>query len=291
MHVLVTGTGGLLGSNVATMAESAGETVTATYHNREPTIRGDCEELDITNTEQISNVLAGYDPDVLVNCAAMTDVDECEHNPEKAQRVNGDAPGELARLADNHNIKLVQISTNYVFDGRKQERYEPDDETGPIQVYGRSKFRGERQVNKNHPNPLIVRPSFVYGRNETNELLGFPAWVLSRIQGGVSTPLFTDQYVTPTRAGSAAKTILELCRRDATGTFHSAATNCVTPYEFGTTLAEITGESITTLKRGRLSDVDRPAKRPRYTCLSVAETEQQLERSEPTLREDIAALF
>jgi len=291
MDLLVTGAGGLLGSNLATATESAGKSVIATYHNRKPQIQGNCEKLDITNKERIDSILRSYDPNVLINCAAMTDVDKCEQNPEKARLVNGDAPGMLAHLASKYDVKLVQISTDYVFDGRVQNWYEPGDETGPIQAYGRSKLRGERQVKKEHSNPLIIRLSFVYGRIETGELKGFPAWVLDRIQEGISTSLFTDQYVTPTRAGSAATTILDLCRRDATGTFHSAATDCVTPHEFGTALVETIGEPTTNLAQGCLADIDRPAERPQNTCLSVTKTEQQLDRSEPTLRKDLDVLF
>jgi dTDP-4-dehydrorhamnose reductase len=291
MDVLVTGAGGLLGSNVAAVAANRGYSVLGTYHNREPELDVETAQLEITDADQFAELLATHAFDVVINCAAMTDVDGCEQHPEQARRVNGNAPGEMASIAAQQETDFVQVSTDYVFNGRRDGRYEPADETNPIQEYGRSKELGEKTVQNEHRGALIVRLSFVYGRNGQGTIEGFPAWVLDRLEREESTPLFTDQYITPTRAGSAAETILDLCGEAVTGTVHVAAQDCVTPYEFGTTLAELAGESTTLLEEGRMVDVDRLAARPKNTCLAVEQTESLLGRAQPTLEEDLLALL
>ncbi|MCY4732437.1 SDR family oxidoreductase [Natronomonas gomsonensis] len=291
MDVLVTGAGGLLGSNVAAVAADRGYSVLGTYHNREPELDVETAQLDITDADQFAELFATHAFDAVINCAAMTDVDGCEQHSEQARRVNGNAPGEMASIAAQHGIDFVQISTDYVFDGRRDGRYAPGDETNPIQEYGRSKALGEETVRDGHPEALIVRLSFVYGRNNQGTIEGFPAWVLDRLAREESTPLFTDQFITPTRAGSAAETTLDLSREATTGTVHVAAQDCVTPFELGTTLAELAGEPVDLLEEGRMADVDRPAVRPKNTCLAVEQTESLLGRAQPTLEEDLLALL
>jgi dTDP-4-dehydrorhamnose reductase len=291
MRFLVTGCGGLLGSNIAMAAKRRGATAIATYHNREPEVPGSRVQFDITNLTKFEELLSTHEPDFIINCAAMTDVDGCEENPKEARRVNGDTPGKLAGIAADQGIGFVQVSTDYVFDGESDGRYEPHDETAPIQEYGRTKLLGERRVIVKHADSLIVRLSFVYGRDDTDSIEGFPGWVLDRLQREEETSLFTDQHITPTRAESAAETILELCGKGATGTFHVAARDCVTPYEFGTTLADLAGESKSLVTKGRMADIERAAERPRNTCLSVAETEAAIGQPQPTLEQDLRALL
>jgi dTDP-4-dehydrorhamnose reductase len=291
MRLLVTGAGGLLGSNIVEAAQLSDISVIATYHTQNPDVEVPCVQFDITDPTQLEASFSTHEPDVVINCAAMTDVDACEETPEQSREVNGAAPGKLAEIAADREVNFVQISTDYVFDGRSDEPYEPDDATNPIQEYGRTKLLGETRVRDRHPSPLIARLSFVYGRSLTGPLEGFPGWVLGRLRDNEETPLFTDQHITPTRAGAAAETILEFCQKGSTGTFHVAAKDCVTPYEFGRELADLTGEPLTLLTKGRMADVERPAKRPKNTCLSVARTEAELERPQPTLKEDLEALL
>lgn len=289
MPVLVTGAGGLLGGAIARAASAVDIPVLATYHTRKPEIAAPCEQLDITETGQFESLVRTYEPETVINCAAMTDVDGCEEHPEQARAVNGDAPGELARVVARHDIGFIQISTDYVFSGEQERRYEPDDETAPKQVYGRSKLRGEKAVRAAHPNPWIVRLSFVYGRTEHDEPAGFPAWVLDRLERAESTPLFTDQYITPTRAESAAQTILKLTGKQSGETVHVAARDCITPYEFGMRLAEFTEHPTELLEEGSMADIDRAAVRPKNTCLSVDRIESILRNEQPTFEADLRA--
>lgn len=292
MELLVLGANGLLGSNVVAEATSRGLSVTATYHTEPPALNVDFRQLDIRDTGDFADLCAGVEPDAVVNCAAMTDVDGCEHKPSRAESVNGQAPGQLAGVAADSGASFVQVSTDYVFDGERDAPYPEDAEPNPIQVYGRSKLLGERTVRDSHPAPLIPRLSFVYGRQAgTGELEGFPAWVRSRLSGGESIPAFVDQHVTPTRAGHAAGAILDLLDSGAAGVVHVACRTCCTPYEIARMIAEAEGYSPELVERGRLSDVDRPAARPAHTCLEVGLVEQLLDRDQPVLADDLDAVL
>ena len=291
MDVLVVGANGLLGSNVVAEALDRNFPVTAAYHSTPPAIDVEAYQLDIADQQAVDRVLETTSPDVVVNCAAMTDVNACTEHPEKAKELNGFAPGRFAQSTDERDIEFVHVSTDYIFDGDEEERYTETDEPNPIQAYGRSKLLGECRVEESHSGPIIPRLSFVYGlRGDTDRLEGFPAWVRGRLDAGEEVPLFTDQRITPTRAGHAAEVILDLVEEEANGLYHVASQSCVSPFEFGDALAEHIGGNRDLLTRGSLADVDRAAERPVNTCLCSETLEATLGRPQPTLEEDIAAI-
>lgn len=291
MRVLVLGANGLLGSNVvAASLDRSWETV-GTFHTEKPTLDATLRRADVRATERFVSLLERVEPDSVVNCAAMTDVDACETAPERARSVNGSAPGELARACDARDVAFAHVSTDYVFDGEAETSYDEFAETNPIQVYGESKLAGERAVREAHRDPLLVRLSFVYGVHRATEALtGFPAWVRDRFDAGERTPLFTDQRITPSRAGQAAETILDLLRRREAGTYHVASRTCTTPYEIGVEIGRRMDVPETLLQEGDRSEVDRPARRPTATCLDVNRVETTLGRPQPTLAADIDAI-
>jgi dTDP-4-dehydrorhamnose reductase len=259
MNVLVLGAGGLLGSNVVVAARDRGHAVAGTYHSTRPAFDVPLARLDVRDRNAFGSLLDEHDPEAVVNCAAMTDVDACEANPEEAFAVNGRAPGRLAAICSDREVAFVHVSTDYVFDGTADDPYDESSMPNPVQVYGESKLEGEYAVRE-------------------------------RLAAGESTPLFTDQHVTPSRAGAAATTILDLLETDRSGTFHVVSRSCVTPHEFGTALCARLGADETLLETGRQADVDRPASRPRYTCLDVGKVETTLGRSQPTLEADLDAV-
>lgn len=290
MTVLVLGASGLLGSNVVAAARARGRTVSGTYRTTEPDLEIPLRELDLRDGDRIRELIAEFEPGAVVNCAAATDVDGCESDPGRAQAVNAEAPGVVAEACQAAGSDLLHVSTDYVFDGQRGG-YAEDDPVGPIQTYGETKLAGERKVRERHHSPLIVRPSFVYGVHRSrDELAGFPTWVRDELRAGSEIPLFTDQRVTPSRAGSTAEAMLDLLDAGASGTFHVACRSCVTPHEFGAAIAERMGADPGLLGEGPLADVDRPAPRPANTCLDVSKVESRLGRDQPTLAEDLDAI-
>jgi dTDP-4-dehydrorhamnose reductase len=291
MRVLVVGANGLLGSNVVREGQRRGWTVCGTYHSSRPGFDVPLSRFDLGDYDHFDDTLAEHDPDAVLNCAAMTDVDACERNADQAHLLNGEAPGGLASHCAATDVDFVHVSTDYVFDGSARHPYSESADPNPIQAYGASKLAGERSVREEVTAALVARLSFVWGVHRGRDALtGFPAWVRDRLRSGDSVPLFTDQWVTPTRAGQAAATLLDLVERDTSGRYHVACQSCVTPSEFGAVIADSVGRSAELLREGSTSDLDRPASRPSYTCLDVGKVEATLGRSQPTLREDIDAI-
>lgn len=291
METFVLGAGGLVGSNVIATAVDRGHDVAGTYHSSVPDLDVDCEQVDITDADAVAERVATHDPSHVVNCAAMTDVDACEDAPERARAVNAVAPREVAAACDRRGISFTHVSTDYVFDGEASTPYAVDATTNPIQTYGETKLDGERSVLEAHKDPTIVRLSFVYGIHRSNsELQGLPAWVRDKLSEGETTVLFTDQRVTPTRAGTAAETILDLDSLGATGSYHVAGRSCVTPFEIGARVRELMGAPAELLVKGSRTDLSRLAERPAYSCLETVAVEKKLGRELPTVREDLAAI-
>lgn len=291
MRVLVLGANGLLGSNVVAAARARGWHVAGTYHSDRPATEIPLTRLDITETDAVERVLSTVDPDWVVNCAAMTDLDGCEDDPDRAHAVNARAPGDVAALCASASRRFLHVSTDYVFDGGGEGRYVEDAAANPVQEYGASKLAGERAVEESDGKTLLARLSFVYGiHRHTAELTGFPAWVRARLRAGERTPLFTDQRVTPTRAGQAAETLCELVAAGSSGAFHVATRSCVTPYEFGVELCRRLEADEALLEESSQADVERTAERPSRTCLDVTRVEGELGRAQPTLAEDLDAI-
>lgn len=292
MRLLVVGANGLLGSNVVATGRQRGWHVRGTYHSTRPTFDVPLTQFGLQEYSTFDDIINEHDPDVVVNCAAMTDVDACETNPDEAYVLNGEAPGEMAAHCEANGIDFVHISTDYVFDGTACDPYGETATPNPAQVYGESKLAGEQAVREESENALIQRLSFVWGIHRgTRALTGFPAWVRNQLRSGETVPLFTGQWVTPTRAGQAADTLLDLVEQEASQLYHVACTSCVTPYEFGGMLADRVGNSSDLLRKGSTEDVNRNARRPTYSCLDVEKVEAELGRSQPTLREDVDAVW
>lgn len=292
MRLLVVGANGLLGSNVVRAGRQRGWAVSGTYHSTQPSFEIPLTQFDLGEYRSFNAVIDEHDPDLVINCAAMTDVDGCEANPEQAHLLNGEAPGGMAASCESNGVDFVHVSTDYVFDGTARDPYSESANPNPVQVYGESKVAGEQAVREESPSLLIARFSFVWGiHRSSDELTGFPAWVQSQLQSGSEVPLFTDQWVTPARAGQAAETLLDLFEQDAEGLYHVACSSCVTPYEFGEILAEHVNASTDLLTKGSTDDVERDATRPVYSCLDVSKVEAELGRPQPTLREDVAAVL
>ncbi|RAW44725.1 dTDP-4-dehydrorhamnose reductase [Halorubrum sp. 48-1-W] len=292
MRVLVVGANGLLGGNVTSVALDRSGTVAAAYHSEDPGFDCPSHQIDITSSTEVDDLVDELEPDAIVNCAAMTDVDGCETDPKRAYAVNADGAEHVARAADRVDAAFVHTSTDYVFDGEETAPYSEEAKPAPEQVYGESKLAGERRVREVHPDPLIARLSFVYGRSlPDGSISGFPSWVLERARKGGEIPLFTDQRVSPSYAKTTAKSLLDLLESGHGGTFNVASRSCVTPYEFGELIVEEAGFEDAALAESSMDDIDRDAERPRYTCLDTTAIEETLDRPQATLEEDLADLL
>ncbi|MGN0136679.1 dTDP-4-dehydrorhamnose reductase [Anaerotignum sp.] len=218
----------------------------------------DKEELDITHTEEVLSYGEIQRPDVIINCAAITDTDLCEANPELAYRVNALGARNLSLVARKHNAKIVQLSTDDVFDGKKGTPYTEFDDTHPLTVYGRSKRAGENYVKEFTHKHFIIRSNWVYGKggkNFVNNLLEFT---------GEELTIPADQYGSPTSALDLARIILHLIHTNEYGTYHATCKGKCSRFAFAQEILKLAGKSVV-LQPGSSGEVSSP--RPAYAVL------------------------
>ena len=251
MKVLVTGAGGQLGIDVVALL-GPDHTVTGLTH----------AELDVGDAAAVRHRVAALGPDVVVNCAAWTAVDDCEANPERAHRVNAKGPANLVAGLDEFGGCLIQISTDYVFDGTKPGPYVEDDEPNPLSVYGASKLAGEQACRDSD---TVVRTSWLMGPHRPNIL----TTILDLLSGSDDLHFVDDQWGCPTFTGDLAEVIRNQVEERHPGTVHATNSGPVTWYEFATEVAQTSGhdpsrvQPITT----SLQRPTRPAVRPANSVL------------------------
>lgn len=254
---LVIGSAGMLGTDlVSILRESATETVGL-----------DRPDIDIRDMDSVRKAFAGCRPGVVVNVAAVTNVDGCESNVEEAFSVNGEGPGNLAAAASEYRAYLVHISTDYVFDGRKGSPYLEDDPMSPQGVYARSKAEGERRIRASLPNDhCIVRTQWLFGLHGNN----FVETILRLASGPAPLTVVDDQHGTPTYTLDLAAALKRLCDLRYCGTIHVTNSGRTTWYDFAREIllqAGVTGVRVEPMPGSKL---DRPAPRPAYAVLDTS---------------------
>ncbi|MGA9756292.1 MAG: dTDP-4-dehydrorhamnose reductase, partial [Desulfobaccales bacterium] len=226
----------------------------------------DAHDLDITDSQVVRRELARQRPEVVINAAAATRVDELESDQDGALRVNGLGPRNLAVACRRLGMKLIHLSTDYVFDGAKAEPYVEWDATGPLSVYGRSKLLGEEWVRQQCPDHFIVRTAWLYGLPGPN----FVTAILAR--GRSLTPagelkVVQDQRGTPTSALALAPQLLALAATEAFGTYHATCQGETTWYEFAGLILAAAGIPVR-LTPCTTEEFPRPAPRPANSVLA-----------------------
>jgi dTDP-4-dehydrorhamnose reductase len=254
-RLIVTGAGGQLGLDLVRHAASTGDEVIGLTR----------AELDITDRRAVVDAVDEIRPDALINTAAWTAVDACESDPARAFTHNGEAVGWLADACDAVGAHLVQISTDYVFDGTLERPYREDDTTNPLSVYGRSKLAGEQAAGAA---ATIVRTSWVCGAGGANMV----KTVLRLLALDVPLAFVSDQRGCPTFTADLAPLVWQLALERRAGTFHATNSGAVSWYEFVGDIVEAAGGD-----RGRVRPITtselqppRPAPRPANSVLENA---------------------
>lgn len=288
MRILVTGAGGLLGSKVAELAAGRGCEVYATYLTHVPPA-GRAVKMDITDREQIFRVLEAVRPDVVVHCAALTNVDLCETERELALKVNAEGARFVAEAARSVGSRVVLVSTDYVFDGEKG-MYCEEDEPSPVNFYGYSKLLGEKAVAEVSGDCLIVRPSVIYGSRPAAGKANFALWLMNNLKAGREVRVLVDQYVSPTFNTNLAAMILDAVERGLTGVLHTAGATRVSRFEFAVELADVFGLDRSLIRRATMDEMRWVAKRPKDTSLDVSKARKLLRVKPMELGDALKAL-
>lgn len=272
-RILVTGASGLLGSNLAVLARDQHEVIGAYHRNPIAIDRVRMIEADLTQDGAPAEVIGRHRPDWVVHCAAATDVDRCEREPDWARAMNVTLAEQVARACRRSGARLAHISTDSVFDGQSGD-YREDDLAEPINVYGETKLAGERALLRGNPTALVLRTSlFGWGPDGHR---GLAHWFTHRLQAGQSCSGFADVYFSPLYAPHLAQAILELLERRASGLYHLPGRTCLSKYEFGLRLAHALELDSRLVVPGTLEQAALGAKRAKRLCLSGTKVEAAL---------------
>jgi dTDP-4-dehydrorhamnose reductase len=249
MKVLITGANGMVARAATLHCQEIGDEVVALTHL----------DLDISDREKAFKAFENHQPEIVLNCAAYTDVDGAERNEETAYAVNAAGPENLAVASGKTGARFVTISTDYVFDGTKDGFYDQDDSPNPQSSYARSKYEGELRSTAANPNSIIVRSGWIYGHGGTNFLSVLPKLLSSENE----VKAIDDAFGTPTFAKDLVARLRQLAVKGASGVFH--ATNSgpgVSYYAFAIQAAMQLGLDTERIRRVSDSDLNRPAARP-----------------------------
>jgi dTDP-4-dehydrorhamnose reductase len=255
MRLLITGGSGMLGQDVLDRATAAGHDCVPLTH----------AELDITDLPEVKSAVLAAAPEVVINCAAWTDVDGAEAAYGAAAAVNGEGAGNVARAAREAGAWTVHISSDYVFDGRKREPYVESDETNPISAYGRSKLAGDDAVAQAAPEShTIVRSSWLFGAHGRC----FPATILRLARERDVLSVVEDQVGCPTFTAHLASGLIQLCDTRPAGTLHVAGEGSCTWYDLAREIVTLAGLQCE-IRPSTTADQNRPAPRPAYSVLGT----------------------
>jgi dTDP-4-dehydrorhamnose reductase len=251
MKIMILGGTGLLGTDIAKAFEP------------------DCEviafgsaECDITKLDSVNHAVKTHKPGVVINSAAMADVDLCEQQPDKPFQVNAIGPKNIAMVCRDQKIKLVHISTDYVFDGEKKEPYTEFDTPNPLNIYGKSKLAGEELIQKIHNDYLIVRTAWLFGERRNH----FVDYVVNGLNNGNEIIAVKDMISSPTYSRDVAQQVKKLVSIGQTGVFHACNKGYCSRLELVEEIMKIVKKS------GNLTVVNqsqwkKPAKRPVFSAL------------------------
>ena len=259
-RVLITGAAGMTGAELARQGRARGWETTALARR----------DLDITDESAVADAIRDAAPDVVVNAAAYTAVDEAEREPGLAMKVNRDGAANVARAAAHGGAALVHISTDYVFDGAATTPYRPDSAVNPISAYGATKLAGEESVRECAPRHAIVRSSWVYSHEGRN----FVHTMLRLAEAGSDIRVVNDQHGSPTLAADLAAALLDAAgalSRDPSlaGTYHFANSGTTTWYGFAQAVFEET-KLTPRLTPVSTTEFQAAARRPRSSMLDTS---------------------
>ena len=227
-RILVTGAGGQLGRAVVRVISENGDTPIPLDH----------DSLDITDPNAVDTAFASSQPDFVIHCAAWTNVDGAEDDPEGCYAVNAEGTRNIVSACSAANIPLIYVSTDYVFDGSGERPWAPSDETTPLSTYGASKLEGEKAVRQ-YPKHFIVRTSWVYGEGGKN----FVNTMIRLSEGDRQVNVVSDQYGSPTYTADLALLLYRMSKTDRYGTYHAHNEGYCSWYEFAREIFLLAGSS------------------------------------------------
>lgn len=258
--IAVSGKNGQLGSELKDIAETA-EAFDFIFAGR--------DELDLSDLSSIDSFFEKYKPTYFINCAAYTAVDKAEQDKENAYKINAEAVGRIAYLCNQSNSVLIQISTDYVFNGESEKPYTPEDDTDPVNYYGYTKWLGEKLALENCTNTIIIRTSWVYSSYGNN----FVKTIMRLMKERTDINVVSDQTGSPTYAKDLAEVILQIIQqiedtnKIETGIYHYSNDGVISWFHFATSIRDNAAFNCN-IHPIPTTAYSTPAKRPAYSVMN-----------------------
>ncbi|MHA1646527.1 MAG: SDR family oxidoreductase [Promethearchaeota archaeon] len=232
--ILIIGANGFLGRRLLTKFSSSSYKV----YGADITISGipsqfNPTEIDITNVQKVNFVFSKIQPDLTILTAAMTNVDQCEDKPDLAFKINADGPKNVAQAVKKINGRMVQISTDFIFDGKRSGgNYREEEEAHPISVYGESKLTGEKNVLKTGVTALICRTSVLFGWPESDQRDNFFSWAYKQLKSGKHLTIIDGQITCPTLVDDLVEFLFQISDFKESTIYHTTGPEAISRYEF-----------------------------------------------------------
>lgn len=291
MIVLVTGSNGLLGQKLTPLLLEKNVEVIATGIGPDRThtenVNYSYLELDITNKDQVLKVMSAQKPDVIINTAAMTNVDQCEAEKEECRKLNVDAVEYLVKACEQNSCHLIHLSTDFIFDG-KNGPYTEDAQPNPISFYGQSKLDAEALITKSTLKWSILRTVLVYGIVPSMSRSNIILWVKESLESKKNIKVVTDQWRTPTLAEDLAMGCYLAATKEAQGIFNISGKDMLTPYEMSIKTADYFKLDKSYIAKADSTTFSQPAKRPPKTGFIIDKAINELGFNPHSFDEGIA---
>ncbi len=269
--VLLTGASGFLGKKIMMMFPELGFEVLGTSASKDENI----SKMDVTNRKEVLGLISDFKPDVVVHAAAVINVDWCEQNRDEAFRINVDGARNVAEACRDVGAKMVLVSTDYVFDGKKNGKYKEDDERNPVGVYGWTKAEAEKVVEQILDDYLIVRASVLYGFNDSRDRETYVTYVLRMLKSGEEVFGFTDQYNNPAFIDDVVQALAKLIKLDEGGIFHVTGPENISRFEFARKIVKVFGFDEKLVKKGTWESSEHKAPRAKRLDESIERLESR----------------
>lgn len=266
--ILITGSNGLLGQKLVSLLANQSDIhliATARGKNRLPFTEGyEYQEMDITNAEQVAEVIDKIQPNAIIHTAAMTNVDQCEFEKDLCWAMNVKAVEYLVEACEKQDIYFCHLSTDFIFDG-KTGPYSEEAQPSPVSYYGWTKYAAEEVVRRSTCRWSIARTVLVYGIVSDMSRSNIILWVKKSLEEGKNIKVVTDQFRTPTLAEDLAKGCWLMTDKEAEGIFHISGKDFLTPYEMAIKTADFFHLDKSLISEADSSNFTQPAKRPPRT--------------------------
>ncbi len=282
--IFLTGASGLLGANLMKIG-SADYQMYGVYNQHKIDFDNCwCAQLDLTSEGETEKMIGKVKPDLIIHCAALTDVEYCETYPVEAEAINVGITKNLSRIAKKLAIKFIYISTDSVFNGKKGD-YTEDDTPDPLNVYAQTKLKGEKVIQSELNNYLIVRTN-IYGWNYQNKM-SLAEWILTKLKRKERITMFTDVYFTPVLVNDLTKVLFKMYENNIIGTFHVTGREKCSKYDFGIRLASVFGLDSKNIEPISVDNFSFKAKRPKDMSLNTSKVSQLINNRLPNIEQGL----